>query len=214
MATNPREAKYVSSSKSSTVITGGKGNPEQISERIQTIKNQLEDVDQNFDKEKLRERLGKLASAIAVIKVGGATDIEMRERKERVLDAKEATLAAIKAGVVQGGETVYLKIRKVLKKNKDDFAQRILYNALEAPFNKLLTNAGMDPGEWKEKMANSVAIDNVGVNVVAKNLDDMIKVGIIDPVLVPKMALRNAISVAIQLMTTGAIIVPIKEDKK
>lgn len=204
------KAGYISSKKDSTVITGGAGKKEDIATRVQTIKNLIPQTDQNFDKEKLRERLGKLTGKIAVIKVGGHTEIEMKEKKMRVEDSVEATKAAIKEGIIPGGEIVYLNIRQVL--DKKDFAQKILYDALEKPLRTLVENAGFDSGNVLGEVMKRPPTE--GFDVVEGGFKNMIESGIVDPVLVAKQAIQNAVSVSIQLLTTGAVSVPVIEEKK
>lgn len=202
-------ARAVVSTKNDTIITGGKGLKKEIDQRISGIKGQIEDEDQDFEIEKLRERLGKLTNGVAAIRVGGTTEIEMKERKERAIDAVHATRAAMQKGIVPGGETIYLTIRNVVYDNP------ILYKALEKPFRKLVENAGEDPGQTLAMLNPDPVYNppNQGFDVLDGEYKNMIDAGIIDPLLVPEEAIKNAISVSIQLMTVQSIIVPDEEEK-
>lgn len=200
---------YVSANKQTSILSGGGGKKEQIDARVEAIKEQIKEEDQDFLRAKLEERLAKLTNGVAMIKVGGQTEIEMKERRERVLDAIEATKAAIREGIVPGGETTFLSIREVLE--GDDSAITILRNALLKPFEKLMANAGFDPGEMREALKKYSEED--GVDVTDGKIKNMIESGIIDPTAVLKGALRNALSVSVQLLTTGVVIVPIPEKK-
>lgn len=197
-------AGYVKSDKRSTIISKGKGEKSEINKRVELIKKLLKDEESDYNQEKLRERLGKLTDSIAVINVGGATEVEMREKKERVLDAVYATKAAIEGGVVVGGEVIFLYARVFLG---DNMAEKILKEALKKPFETMMKNAGYDPGAKYEQL-KAVEKENMGIDVYDGKVKDMIKEGIIDPVLVPTCAVRNAVSVAVQLITTDAIVVP------
>lgn len=223
----------VTSTKTATLIVGGRGSPVLIAERISSIKEQLKTEESGFEAEKLKERLAKLSSGVAVIKVGGDTEIEMKERKERAMDSVLATKAAIDEGIVAGGEIIYLAIRKILE-DKTDPASGILYRALLKPFYKLVENAGYDPGETLAKLPENIAKEfeyysdleilnaaktaednrKMGFDVTDGQFKDMIKSGIVDPTKVIKCALKNSISVAIALMTTNCVIVPNTEEKK
>lgn len=199
-------AQYVTSRKLDTIIVGGKGKQSDIDIRVVGIKKQMDEEDGDFEKEKLRERLGKLTNGVAVIKVGGYTEIEMKERKERVIDAVHSTRAAMQKGIVPGGEIIYLQIRKVLN---DSLAEQILFRALEKPFRKLMENADIDAGRMLDKVT-----DVLGVDVETGQIKDMVKAGIVDPVLVAEQAIYNAVSVATQLATTDTIIIPSKKEQE
>jgi chaperonin GroEL len=198
-------ADRVTSTKDATVIVGGKGDKYTIQERIKSLQLDLDRQTSQFETEKLRERIGKLSKGIAVIKVGGQTDIEIKERKERVIDAIAATQAARDTGIVPGGETIYLLVRDVLDNNP---AHNIVYNALEKPFAKLLENAGLNYNRFIDK----ISLEK-GMDVQDQALKDLVKAGVVDPTKVPVEALRNAVSVAIQLLTTKALVV-YKDEKR
>lgn len=200
-------ATRIVASKNSTVIIGNDDNKSAVDERIAMIRTQMKDEGiTDFDQEKLRERLGKLTNGIAILRIGGTTEVEMKERKERALDAVNATQAAIREGIVPGGEIIYLNSREILPGNTTG---TILFKALRAPFNKLLENAGYNAAEW----INSLQEDGIGFDVTDGQTKSMMLAGIIDPVAVPKAALRNAVSVAIQITTLGLVITNIPEVK-
>src|SRR3990167_4742438 len=203
-------ADKIKSTKDATIITGGHGKPEEIETRIKSIRKQIEESESGFDIAKLEERLAKLTGKVAVIKVGGATEVEMRERKERVEDAVEATKTAVRDGIVSGGEIALLNISQTLKGT--DSPTVIMRNALEAPFRKLLENAGLDAGEYKQILKGESG--GVGVDVTTGELVDMVKQGIVDPTGVLVSAVYNACSVAIACITSEAVIPFDKPEKK
>lgn len=208
------KAQRVTSTKDATIIVGGAGHQSIIEERVQSIRAEFERQEGSaYEMEKLRERIAKLSGGVAVIKVGGHTEVEMKERKERAIDAVAATQAAMEEGIVPGGEVSYLLASESLTTTEN--AEQILFTAIKRPFMKLVENAGMDGGQMLERLLAS-KIRNAGVDVTDGKIKDMIKSGIIDPVKVPKSAIRNAVSVAIQVMTTNVVITeePKKEEKK
>jgi len=198
-------AEYVASTKDATVIVGGSGTKKSIAERVESMKTSLLTTDGDFDKEQLKARIGKLTSGVAVIHVGGHTEVEMKERRERVIDAVAATRAAMEKGIVAGGEIAYLHARKYLGDPRG-LHDIILYNALYQPFYKLIHNAGLS--EVDCALALQKKRESWGIDVTDGKAKDMIKNRIVDPVLVPMHAIRNAVSVAIQIMTTNVIGVP------
>ncbi len=202
----------VTATKTETIITGGMGSKKAIAERVALIKAALDKNDKqnlsDFERVKIEERLGKLTSGVAVIHVGGYTEIEMKERRERVIDGIAATKAAMREGIVPGGEIVYLQARDVL--DQDVVAERILYIALERPFRRLVENAGYDSGQMLERLKENKM--GLGIDVVDGEVKNMIEVGIIDPTAVPVNALNNACSVALVILTTKAIIIPEEDD--
>jgi chaperonin GroEL len=215
-------AEYICSTKEDTIITGGRGTKEDIKKRAQAIKKQMDELDEGFDKERMKARYGKLTDGVAVIRVGGNTEIEMKGRRERVIDSIAATRAAMRTGIVPGGEVVYLEARKALQAfispidlpGKSDFnplTNKILYQALYIPFQKLITNAGFDEVEIALAMNNKSK--EVGIDVTDGQVKNLIKAGIIDPVEVSVEAIKNAISVAIEIVTTRNIIVPDLQEK-
>jgi len=198
------------STKLSTTITNGGGLKADVLQRIATIKKQMEDTDlSDFDKEKLKERLAKLTSGVAVVKVGGETEVEMKERKERAIDAVSATQSAVKHGIVPGGEVIFLKVANVL--DKTDLGEKILYDALYSPFRKLVTNAGFN---YKKMIKQFEKNPELGLDVTDGVWKDMVKNDIIDPTEVSTTAVKTALSVAVSLLTAGVSIVPDKDDEK
>jgi chaperonin GroEL len=200
------EADFVTSTKNDTIISGGQGSKELIKKRIASIKKEMEGDYSEFDIERMKSRLGKLTNGIAVISVGGMTEIEMKERRERVIDAVAALRAAMRSGIVAGGETVYLTVRDSIKDNV------ILYKALEQPFKKLVENAGYDGGQILEKLNTKTLTreyrSKLGFDVTDGNIKNMIDSGIVDPIEVSIEAIKNAVSVAIQIMSINTIIIP------
>lgn len=201
------KAESITSTKTDTVIVGGRGDKKLLDQRIKGIKKLIPLTDQEFDKEKLKERYAKLTGGVAVIHVGGQTEIEMKERKERVDDAVHALRAAMQEGIVTGGEIIYLLIRRTLGTTN---GEKILYKALEAPFNRLVENAGYNSGQIRERLG-LLPTKGFGFDVTRGTIENMIKEGIVDPLLVPKHALANAISTSVILITTGAVINPIEK---
>lgn len=201
---------YIKSTKNETIIVGGTASKEEMDTRIAELRKAIEVEEVEFDKEKLKERLARLTSGVAVIRVGGATEIEMKERMERVKDSIAATRAALRHGIVPGGEVIYLVARQGL--DQKDIAENVVYRALYEPFKRLLQNASMNDGEWYEKLKASAK--NSGVNVVKEAIVDMVAEGIIDPTEVSTNALKNAVSTAIALSTAGHLVIQKDVDKK
>lgn len=203
-------AESITATQKESIIIGGRGNEKQRKGRIAIIKKQLESVEGDFDKERLQSRLGKLTNGIAIIRVGGQTEIEMKERRERILDSIGATRAAMEKGIVAGGEVAYLHIRKTL--GKELVTDKILYKSLYKPFKKLLSNADLSEVDMALQLAGKGK--NFGVDVITGEVTDLVSAGIVDPVLVPINAIKNAVSVAIQLCTTATLIIPEEIEKK
>ena len=209
------QASSVIIDKDNTTIVNGAGEKSAIDARIIQIKAQIAETTSDYDKEKLQERLAKLSGGVAVIKVGAATETEMKEKKDRVDDALSATKAAVEEGIVIGGGAAFIKAgAKVdLNLNGDEaIGADIVRRALTAPLRQIAENAGFDAGV----VANSVSVskdDNYGFNAATGEYVDMFKAGIIDPVKVEHIALQNAVSVASLLLTTEATISELKEDK-
>lgn len=201
--------------KDNTTIVNGAGAKEKIDARIAQIKAQIADTTSDYDREKLQERLAKLSGGVAVIKVGAATETEMKEKKDRVDDALNATKAAVEEGIVIGGGAALIKASKKVNldlKGDEKIGADIVRRALFAPLRQIAANAGFDEGV----VANAVleAKDaNEGFNATSGEYVDMFKVGIIDPVKVERIALQNAVSVSSLLLTTEATVSDIKEDK-
>lgn len=211
------KAGRVTSGKESTLIVDGKGAKAKIEARIAQIRKELSASDSEFDKEKLQERLAKLTGGVAVVNVGAATEIELKEKKERVIDAVAATKAAIEEGIVAGGEIALLRAGKVLETLKvigqeEKIGVEIVKRALEQPFRQLIRNAGMDDGIALSKVM--AASGNMGIDVMDEEVKDLVKAGIIDPVKVTRSVLQNAASVAVMVMTTNCLITDAPEKEK
>ena len=201
--------------KDNTVIVDGKGDKEAVAARVKEIKMQIENTSSEYDKEKLQERLAKLAGGVAVIKVGAATETEMKEKKDRVDDALSATKAAVDEGIVIGGGAALSKAAKAVKldlSGDEQVGADIILRAVYAPMKQIAANAGFDAGVVADKVANSDE-ENLGFNAATGEYVDMIKAGIIDPLKVERVALQNATSVASLLLTTEATVSDMKEEK-
>ncbi|NEW60378.1 chaperonin GroEL [Sulfurovum sp. bin170] len=200
--------------KDNTVIVDGKGDPANVAARVNEIKNQMETTTSEYDKEKLQERLAKLSGGVAVIKVGAATETEMKEKKDRVDDALSATKAAVDEGIVIGGGAALIKAgAKVSLDLKDDelVGSEIILRAISAPMKQIAQNAGYDAGVVVDKvMSNDDA--NLGFNAATGEYVDMLEAGIIDPLKVARVALINATSVSSLLLTTEATVSDVKEE--
>ncbi len=201
--------------KDNTTIINGSGDPEAIKARIKQIKQQIETTTSDYDKEKLQERLAKLAGGVAVLYVGAPTEVEMKEKKDRVDDALHATRAAIEEGIVPGGGVVFIRASKALDKLKVDnedqkIGVEILRKALEAPLRTIANNAGMEGSVIANEVKNGKG--NYGYNAKDNKFEDLKKAGIIDPTKVSRVALENAASIAGMVLTTEAVINDIKED--
>ncbi len=202
-------------------IIGGKGSPKDLAARIAQIKRAIETTTSEFDREKLQERLAKLSGGVAVINVGAATEVELKDKKERVNDAVSATKAALEEGIVPGGAIALLDIATRMKVEKTGSADeisgyQIVKNALEAPFKKLIENAGFDPGQLIAK-ARVASASGQGFDVLTlESVEsatpvDMLKAGIVDPLKVVRTAVQNAISVATMILTTESLITDLPE---
>ena len=208
-------AHQVKVQKENTIIVDGAGQAQDIKARIASIKAQIEETTSEFDKEKLMERLAKLSGGVAVIKVGAATETEMKEKKHRIEDALSATRAAVEEGIVAGGGTAYIntlpKVAKLLEETSGDTKTgvRIVLKALEEPVRQIATNAGLDGSVICEKVKTSP--DGIGFDALNEVYVDMIEVGIVDPTKVTRSALQNAASASSMLLTTEAVVADIPE---
>jgi chaperonin GroEL len=209
------QARQVKVEKENTIIVDGAGEPEEIRNRIASIKVQIEDTTSDFDKEKLQERLAKLSGGVAVIQVGAATETEMKEKKHRIEDALAATRAAVEEGIVAGGGTALIAIlpdiRQLLKTTSGDerTGVEIILKALEAPVRQIAQNAGLEGSVIVEKVMGSKL--GLGFDVLTKQYVDMIEKGIVDPAKVTRSALQNAASIASMILTTESLVTDIKE---
>ncbi len=211
-------ADRVWSDKDNTQIIGGKGDKASIVSRLEQIKKEYEKSTSEFDKEKLSERIAKLAGGVAVIKVGAATEVELNELKERVKDAVGATKAAIEEGIVPGGGVALLKAGKVLEKLTGDNADEtvginLVRDSLSQPLRWLAINSGVDAGWVVKEVEKSKDVD-FGFNALTLEFESLYKAGIIDPVKVTRSALQNAASVASMILTTECLITDLPEEKK
>ena len=208
-------ARQVKVAKENTIIVDGAGDKEEIAKRVQVIKNQIAETTSDFDREKLQERLAKLAGGVAVIQVGAASEVEMKEKKLRMEDALAATKAAVEEGIVAGGGTAYInaipKVAKLLDETEGDekTGVKIVLKALEEPVYQIAVNAGLEGAVIVDKVRN--AKPGFGYDVISEKLVDMIAVGIVDPAKVTRSALQNAASVAATLLTTEAVVADIPE---
>jgi len=211
------QAKKVKVQKENTIIIDGAGNKDIINSRIFQIKNAIENTTSDFDKEKLQERLAKLSGGVAVIKVGSATEIEMKEKKLRIEDALAATKAAIEEGIVAGGGTVYInainKICELSQKLEGDekTGVNIVLKALEEPIKQIAYNAGVD-GSLIIKVIKDNEKETFGFNAYTEQFTDMLEDGIVDPAKVVRIALENAASVASMVLTTESLVANIPEE--
>ena len=213
-------ARLVTISKDQTTLVDGKGKTEKIEERIDELQSQIEKSTVAFEKEKLQERLAKFVGGIAIIHVGGNSELEMKETKDRVDDALHATKAAIEEGIVPGGGSALLYAREAITKNRTELdsdvyiGKNIVYKACAAPFMKILTNAGYTEGECYG-LINQMGLENnfTGYNLKTETFVNMAEAGIIDPSKVTRNALENAASVAGTVLLTEAAIVEINLDK-
>jgi len=209
------QARQVKVLKDTTIIVDGIGDKEAIAQRIASIRNQIEGTTSDYDKEKLQERLAKLAGGVAVIQVGAASEAEMKERKLRIEDALAATKAAVEEGIVSGGGTAFINVipavEKLLKETSGDekTGVAIIAKALEEPVKQIAFNAGLDGSVIVDKIKHSKV--GVGYNILDDKYVDMVTAGIVDPAKVSRSALQNAASVAAILLTTEAAVADIPE---
>ncbi len=207
-------AESIKVSKENTVIVNGKGDKNEIHARVSQIRAQIDETSSDFDREKLQERLAKLAGGVAVVKVGAATETELKERKLRIEDALAATKAAVEEGIVPGGGTAYINvIGEVAKVTSEDadvaVGINIIKRALEEPVRQIAINAGLEGSVIIEKVRNSEP--GVGFDVLHETYVNMIKTGIVDPTKVTRSALQNAASVAATFLTTESVVADIPE---
>ena len=208
------QAKKVRITKDNTVIVDGLGEKDAIQARIGQIKNSIAETTSDYDREKLQERLAKLAGGVAVIKVGAATETEMKERKLRIEDALNATKAAVEEGIVAGGGTILIQIAKAIEdfklEGEEGLGVEIVKKALSAPLRQIVINAGIDAGVVIEKVKNSE--NGTGFDAAKEEYVDMVKAGIIDPAKVTRSAIQNAVSVSSVLLTTEVAVGNEKEE--
>jgi chaperonin GroEL len=221
-------ARKVTIDKDTTTIIDGGGDTRDLQARVNTLKYQIEDSKSDYDREKLQERLAKLVGGVAIIRVGAATETELKEKKARVEDAMHATRAAVEEGIVPGGGVVLIRAAKVLDKfkpfeanNEDEAAGdpdeqigvNIVKRALEEPLRQIVANAGKEGAVIVERV-RSEKNPNIGYNVITEKFEDLIAAGVIDPAKVTRSALQHAASIAGLMLTTEALISEFQEDKK
>ncbi len=210
-------AKRVEIGKENTTIIDGAGKEENIKARVESIRKQVEEATSDYDKEKLQERVAKLAGGVAVIKVGAATEVEMKEKKARVEDALHATRAAVEEGIVPGGGVALLRARDAVSKIKTDNTDqdagvKIVLRALEQPLREIARNAGDEPSVVINKVSEGKG--NFGYNAQTGEYGDMVAMGVLDPTKVTRYALQNAASVAALILTTDAMVAELPKDDK
>ena len=221
-------ARKVTLDKETTTIIDGGGNTKDLQGRVKTLKAQIEDSTSDYDREKLQERLAKLVGGVAIIRVGAATETELKEKKARVEDAMHATRAAVEEGIVPGGGVVLIRAAKALEKFKvfetneggdvigdedEQIGVNIVKRALEEPLRQIVANAGKEGAVIVEKV-RSEKNPNVGYNAVTEKFEDLVAAGVIDPAKVTRCALQNAASIAGLMLTTEALISELQEDDK
>src|SRR5438132_5255227 len=197
-------ARRIVVAKDTTTIVDGAGDSDAIKGRINQIKAEVENTDSDFDREKLQERLAKLAGGVAVVKVGASTETEMKEKKHRVEDALQATRAALEEGIVPGGGVALLNAVKSIKldglEDEERTGAQIIVRALEEPLRQLAVNAGLEGSVVVDKVRR--AAKGQGLNVDTNEVEDLVKAGIIDPTMVTRSALQNAASIAKNILMT------------
>jgi len=215
------EARVVTVNKDTTTLVDGKGDAESIKIRIEELQQQIEKTSSPYEREKLQERLAKFIGGVAIVHVGGHTEAEMKEKKDRVDDALQATKAALEEGIVPGGGSVLLYAREAITKSREELdndthiGKKIVYKTCQAPFIKILTNAGYSEGECYNLINKMSSEDNWnGFNIKDETFVNMKTAGIIDPAKVTRVALENAASVAAVILLTEAVVVDKPEDKK
>src|SRR3981189_1577969 len=211
------KAKKVEAAKENTTVIDGAGDKKLIEGRIKQIRVQIEEATSDYDKEKLQERVAKLAGGVALVKVGAATEIEMKEKKARVEDALHATRAAVEEGIVPGGGVAYIRARVALDKLKGDNPDqeagiKIVPRALEEPLRQIVGNAGEEPSVVMNKVAEGKG--NFGFNAQTEAYGDLVEMGVVDPTKVARTALQNAASLAGLLLTTDAAVAELVEEKE
>ena len=209
------QADSVKATNETTTIVNGKGDSQDIKDRVSLIRAQIDDTTSEFDKEKLQERLAKIAGGVAVIEVGAATEIEMKDKKLRIEDALSATKAAVEEGIVAGGGTTYIDIINEVSEfvntltGDEKLGASIVLKALEEPAKQIARNAGLEPAVIVEEVKKSAK--GVGFNARAEKYEDMKKAGVVDPTKVTRSALQNAASVAAMVLTTESLVTDKKE---
>jgi chaperonin GroEL len=215
-------AKKITIDKDNTTIVEGAGKQADIEGRVKTLRAQIEETTSDYDREKLQERLAKLVGGVAVIKVGAATETEMKEKKARVEDAMHATRAAVEEGIVPGGGVTLIRAAKALEKPRkgdedgdpdEQIGVNIVRRALEEPLRQIVQNAGKEGAVIVERV-RAEKNENVGFNAQTEEFEDLVKAGVIDPAKVTRTALQNAASIAGLMLTTEAMVSELPEEDK
>jgi chaperonin GroEL len=210
------QAKRVEVAKEDTTIIDGAGDAKAIEARVKAIRAQIEEATSDYDKEKLQERVAKLAGGVALIKVGAATEVEMKEKKARVEDALHATRAAVEEGIIPGGGVALIRAKQAIAKLKGDNTDqdagiKIVLRAMEEPLRQIVANSGFEPSVVVNKVAEGKG--NYGFNAQTGEYGDLVQMGVLDPTKVTRTALQNASSVAGLMLTTDAMVAELVEDK-
>ena len=217
-------ARKITIDKDTTTIIDGGGDPQNLQARMKTLRAQIEDSSSDYDREKLQERLAKLVGGVAIIRVGAATETELKEKKARVEDAMHATRAAVEEGIVPGGGVVLIRVAKALDKFEtfaddasgdpdEQIGVNIIKRALEEPLRQIVANAGKEGAVIVERVRSEKNL-NTGYNVVTEEFEDLVAAGVVDPAKVTRTALQNAASIAGLMLTTEALISEFQEDNK
>ena len=210
------QAKRIEVGKEETILIDGAGDTKAIEARVKNLRTQIDEATSDYDKEKLQERVAKLAGGVALIKVGAATEVEMKEKKARVEDALHATRAAVEEGIVAGGGVAYIRARKALDKIKGDNPDqeagiKIVLRALEEPLRWIVANAGDEPSVVLNKVIEGKG--NFGYNAQTAEYGDLMEMGVVDPTKVARCALQNAASVAGLILTTDAMVAELPKEE-
>ena len=210
------QAKRIEVGKEETILIDGAGDPKAIEARVKNVRTQIDESTSDYDKEKLQERVAKLAGGVALVKVGAATEVEMKERKARVEDALHATRAAVEEGIVAGGGVAYIRAREALDKIKGDNPDqaagiKIVLRALEEPLRWIVANAGDEPSVVLNKVIEGKG--NFGYNAQTAQFGDLVEMGVVDPTKVARCALQNAASVAGLILTTDAMVAELPKEE-
>ena len=211
------QAKRIEVNKENTTIINGAGNPELIEARVKNIRTQIEAVSSDYDREKLQERVAKLAGGVALLKIGAATEVEMKEKKARVEDALHATRAAVEEGIVAGGGVALIRAKQAIRDLKGDNDEqnagiRIVLRAMEEPLRQIVANAGDEPSVVVNTVANGEG--NFGYNAQTGEYGDLVEMGVLDPTKVTRTALQNAASVASLILTTDCMVADLPQEDK
>jgi chaperonin GroEL len=210
------QAKRIEVAKENTTLIDGAGDTKNIEARVKAIRAQIEEATSDYDREKLQERVAKLAGGVALIKVGAATEVEMKEKKARVEDALHATRAAVEEGIVAGGGVALIRAKQAIAKLKgentdQDAGIKIVLRAMEEPLRQIVGNSGFEPSVVLNRVAEGKG--NFGFNAQTGDYGDLVEMGVLDPTKVTRTALQNASSIAGLMLTTDAMVAELVEEK-